>query len=314
MEKSAFEKAKESGVSWSRRTTFVLLGFASVVIITAILLGYYWYKFDRFPWESKSEVPAETTVSDTAAMDSQLEEIPFATEVEKIARVGDEYLFTTDLADYAVSEGSSVAEIDSDTAIDELINESVLLQAGENEGWIELSSEVFHNPFKDYSKREELLLTVEERFEQDKKELIVIESVCIFIHNQEYGELAQKIENVYYKVKNEGVDMKTAGEILANDESLAQLDSEYVQNAYSEDYLSWNFVEGLGVEDEMYLFLQNANVGDVSEIILEKLPGGPNKGLEIRYVFHKLETKVDGFKSIVEWIDGFKEGLIIEKY
>lgn len=317
---------------WTKMRIFSLIGFCTVAIIVFILFGFYWYRYKHFPWQKESP-KADTSLEDEDGskltiddLDAQLEGILNATQVEKIARVGNEYLFITDLDYYAYMTTGTYEPEDREVAIEQLIDESLFLQAGEKEGWITLGTEVFNNPFKDFEKRSELLFTVEENFDRDKRGQIILESVMVFFHNVEYGELAQgegveaaksfargKIENAYNLVKNQGISMSEAGDILANDESLAQLDSEYQQNAYSKVSLYDGTLDKAGQSD-LALFLRDAEVGDISEIIVDKLLGGPDKGLEVAYLFYRLDTEKDGFESITEWIESVSSNMTIEIY
>lgn len=323
MTESEFEKKARVGI------TFKTLGVGIILLITIPSLTFcvfYWYKFGRLPWQKEVGESEEVADSTLEEIDAQLQSIPDATEVEKIARVGEEYLFITDLDYYAYLTTGAYEVEDRDAAIEELIDESVLLQAGEGEGWIELTSEVLNNPFKDFEKRSSLIVDVEEKFEYYKKEQTIIEQVAVFIWNVELGELAksqgldaaksfakEKIDNVYTLVAEEGKTMEEAGEILANDASLAQLDESYQGNAYGEALLSDE--DDLGPEDSDFgVFVRNAQEGEISPIYLETAKDASGEEFDVRYVFYNLKTRQTGFQVISEWIENFSQSLNIQIY
>ncbi len=86
-------------------------------------------------------------------MDKQIENIDGASTVKKVARVGQEYIFLTDLNYYARFRGQAVDSIDKEKALDEIIQQSEILQAAARNGWVSLNTNIFNNPFKDYDKR-----------------------------------------------------------------------------------------------------------------------------------------------------------------
>lgn len=60
MSKSVFEKVNVFRKEGSNIRSFVFLAFVSVILITFIVLGVYWYKFDRFPWQKEVAEEVET--------------------------------------------------------------------------------------------------------------------------------------------------------------------------------------------------------------------------------------------------------------
>lgn len=309
--------------------SLLVWGTLIVIIGACVFVGYHRFRYGHFPWQKASEeeeVSNRLAELSNAELDSELQSIPGAIEIKKIARVGNEYLFITDLDYYARGSLSAVEEIDRDAAIDALARDSIILQAGKEEGWIELDSEVFHNPFKDFIKRGELIMKVEENFDSIKKEQTIVEMIAVWFLNVSPGELAQtqgmeaaksfakeKVDNAYHLVKEEGKTMQEVGEMLANDESLAQLDKNYENNAYGEMLLPYEISEDFQSEI-LKSFIESANEGEVSQIYLETGKTEEGEEVEIRYVFYKLKSRQEGFEDFVNWIDDFKKGVTIDIY
>jgi len=305
----------------------LVVGIFTIIIVgLGTFIGLYWYKFSRLPWEPKESVDTGKAVSDISEMDATLISIPGASEVEKVARVGDEYLFITDLEYYANLRLMTLEEIDRSNVIEELIDESIMLQSGEQEGWIELDLEVFNNPFKNFDKRRSLMVEVEDKFNYYKRDQLIIEQVAVFVWNVEMGELArtegmdvarsfakEKIDNVYRLVTEEGKTMKEAGEILANDTSLLQLDENYKGNAYGEILLSEER-DLVPEESDLGSFLSTAKEGDISSVYLERIKTDTGEEIDVRYVFYKLKSKQTGFEDVSDWIKDCSKSVPIDIY
>lgn len=271
---------------------------------------------------------------DLSMLDKELEDIPGATEVEKIARVGKEYLFLNDLDYYAYLHKKKIDELDRTEAIDSLVDISAMLQSGEEEGWIELTSETFNNPYKDHTKRAELLEEVGEKIEEkEENEGTIVETVTVWFWNMFQQELAkregldvakafaqEKIENVYLLVKNGTKTMEEAGEILKSDTSLDQLDKAYDSNAYGVEVYPYiiESVDDVKISsfspEEFYQFIKDAEVGDLSEIILEKDSPDGERVVDSYYAFYKVQSKDKESFEFESWLSAFKESLEVEHY
>jgi hypothetical protein len=271
-----------------------------------------------------------------AQMDKELRSVNGASDVKKIARVGREYLFESDLYYYAYTTSQSIENINKDEAVDYLVNDSVLLQAAEKEGWIELSSEIFNNPFKDYQKRAELKQQIFSHFEENKGNTSV-EVISVWFYNMEPGDLAKqqgiekakelaksKIDGVYALVKEQGKSMEEASTQLIGDTSLLQLDKSYQSNAYALFEFAYNTSDEnelksiLGINsaaEGLIQFLKGAHEGDVSEIYLEKdTPSGNEDIREAYYAFYKILKKKEGKTDMYEFIRSYKGEMFIEIY
>ncbi|MFC1780098.1 hypothetical protein ACFLY9_00165 [Patescibacteria group bacterium] len=273
--------------------------------------------------------------SDKLLADEQLEDIEGSSYFEKMALVGKEYLFIKDLESYALMNLKTIEEIDREKAINDLVGQSVMLQIGESEGWIDLSSDVFNNPFKNMIERSELLVDLSEDYETKYREGIYIEILNVWFYNIEPGEYANKngleaakqlanakIQSAYNFVQNKNYTLEEAAGELLKDSEMGELNPSYETTTYfdtiypyeinSVDDLRDGHVFGM---DGLFDFLQNAEVGDVSEIYLEKdNPGGDGPVIDAYYSFYKLNSKKEGFATIDEFIEGNKDNFIIEIY
>lgn len=266
-------------------------------------------------------------------LDRELEDIPGATEVEKIVRVGDEYLFVSDLSYFAYLELKRIDDLndeEEEQAIDELIDQSIMLQSGAEEGWIELTSDVFNNPFKDYTKRGNLVMDIREKYNTFRKAGTHVEIVTVWFYNGELGSYAKtngieaakemakaKIDEVYRLVTMEGQEVEKAAQVIINDSSLSQLDENYNGNAYGLRIFPYeiNSIDDVGgSSSNLYDFLKDAQEGNLSKVFLEKdtLYFQEEIFIEAYYAFYKVKYRMNSFSDINEWIDSFKQNIDIE--
>ncbi len=309
---------------------------AGIFLGGIVLVGFiYFFNFRRE--DTVEELPTTGDDSDTELirMNNELENIEQADEIQKIARVGAEYLFYTDLENYAYLTLNEIDELDYDQVVDELINKSIVLQLGETEGWIELETNVFNNPFKDFDTRNELYLEVSDKFSSELKGGTRVEQVIVWFYNMVPGELAEvegieaaksmaytKINEVYEKVKSGEMSMQEAGEHLQQDTSLAVLDEGYVDNVYMEELLPYEINNITDNRDDtefgykcLVNFLQSAEAGDLSEICLEEdKPCAIYDVVEAYYAFYKVKSKNEGFDTAMDWAEYNKDNFTIEVY
>lgn len=318
------EFAKARSVSKISTSTLLLVVIGIAVGITAIGGGSYIF------FSKQKEVQEEEVIQETpkkALKEFQSNDI--------IAKIGNENIYMTDLEAYAKYQQKSVDELeDIEKAVNDLVDISILLQAAESQGWIKLDNEFFNSPSKDIPMRGEKVKEIREMFETSGKRGTVVESVALWWWNSRLGQLGveqgvdiaksfarEKIENVYDKVMGSGLSMKEAAEILANDSSLAQLDTNYDGNAYTV-YINPYVINSIddvragrdfGFEG-LYDFIKDAEVGDVSKIYIEK-DSLPSVGeIEAYYTFYHFKAKNEGYESIEEMIEGNREGLEIIIY
>jgi hypothetical protein len=307
----------------------ILIGiFLGVIVLVIIiyLMNYY---------RGRRDTPSDGQEDQKAIADEQLREIEGAENVTKIALVGKEYLFESDLNYYAFLNSVDVDELDRNDAIDDLINQSILLQTAELEGWIVLSTDAFNNPFKDFEKMGNLLIEAADDFESGYREGTYVEVINVWFYNvfpgtyaEEYGlEAAQqlayeKIQEAYNLVVNQGKSMSEASDILIADTELGELNESYETTTYFETIYPYeiNSIDDLRDDSEfgmdgLFEFLQNAQMGDVSQIYLEKdNPGGDSPVIDAYYSFCKLNDKKGGFLTVEELVESKKQDFLVEIY
>jgi polyhydroxyalkanoate synthesis regulator phasin len=187
-------------------------------------------------------------LDDKELADEWLSQIDGSENSTKIALVGKEYIFENDIKRYLSTNGLIAQEDNPDIqneALDELINQSVALQEGEENGWVDLSSEIFNNPQKDQSARMSALISVQTSFERFMVEgNYIYEGISLYFVNTVPGELAEekgreyvknlvhgKISKAYAEAKS-GRSLREIGDELKNDLDMPKIDPNYKNDIY----------------------------------------------------------------------------------
>lgn len=309
----------------------VLIGFA----VEGVLL---WRK-SRTTDDPSSVDLFEQQKSDA---DQYLARIEGADEYVKVALVGKEYLFEEDLKTYFSAQGRiedyEGKPEERDPTIAFLVNQSIALQEGEREGWIELDETFFNNPMKDNRKRSEMLSVVVGGFSDEYAGDISVEGCSVWFYPTNgspyldtYGVEAarqkakEKIDYVYGKVRRNEIDMKQAGDILINDPEVQEMNpggynlvAPYDSAAYFEQI--YNF-QNIGSEQEhnnhvieQILALSTNEVTDVLTAKSVVIENGTGVTKDAYFVFYKSLDSDRGYKSYGDWIEANKGNYLIEKY
>lgn len=166
-----------------------------------------------------------------------------------IVKVGDEQIFTNDLnARIYFQDKISYAYLDDiptevlNRAIIELINESLLLQAAANHDLLQLSSDFYNNPNKDYRARQKALKTAVEAL-LDLDDTLNVSGQMILMHNY--------ISDITLVSKSEVEDPEKKGlflefkqlhqQIFAKEISMADAQNSQLISASPDLFISGNF-------------------------------------------------------------------------
>lgn len=209
--------------------------------------------------ENYKKLLEQSGFSDDA--DEQLKTVKYGDKVAKIAKAGSEYIFETDLK-WKLGRSENLSEEERQTAIEELVEESKVLQTFFFAGFLELDKDMFNTPYKDYSKRKEQL------------------SKAMF-YTKEYirnGKTAEIISIAF----GEGKMEKKAAEKLLKDLRKKVLDKEffpiqitklnqevkYNLRSYTQEKLDNRQTDGFPLlnYDDVYNFLKKGEEREISDI------------------------------------------------
>lgn len=199
----------------------------------------------------------------------------------------------------------------------QLIEESIILQAGADLGYIELSSEVFNSLTKNQNSRS---LLVEQVRDQVSKNAANIQGayVSIWFMNYKPGpigyeagkELAfNKISVLHDAVISGQMTIEQAGKAIRDDSELANVDEQYKTNAYVE-FDSKDNVGGLTFLPEFDEELLALEPGETTDIFLGQDYQEANFDLPKRdaiYLFGQVTSKTEGSEPFDVWLSTQKE-------
>ncbi|MBU0975957.1 MAG: hypothetical protein ABIE03_03230 [Patescibacteria group bacterium] len=316
----------------NEKKEIIIVGILIVFILGAGFgLSYYLGKRD----ETEPETHA-TAEENKAWADAELAKIPGYENYKKVVLVGKEYLFEDDIKHYLSMRGrldeSGDAAVQKEV-LDELANQSVVLQEGEKQGWIKLESGFFNNPLKDYDLRTEKWFTVFEQVNGSQLEGVQFEGVAVFFVNVEATQIVKekgreyarelvysKVKDVYDDVKKGNLSMKEAGDILDADEELKTLSPTGKLYSYSPPSL----LEAKDIENIKYPLKKEAfektKVNKLSDLmLLQEDKTNPSKETEIYwdgyYGFYRiLERNSAQVSSFDEWMQRIKVNYTFEYF
>lgn len=275
----------------------------AVLGVALIIVGGVWYLNGmsfNFRRESDSEFLVEP-IDDTV-----------------IAKVGVEEIYGEDLKykKSLVPEAALTPELEQDL-FNRLIDESIILQAGADADYVNLSTTVFNSPLKNQKQRQTLITQVTDEVNKStsyKKGIIV----SIWFMNDEPGPVGyeagqqialEKITALHSAVKVGSMTIKQAGEAIRNDTTLAQLDPSYRSNAYRE--FDTSLKDKLSFDDEFHNIIVSLEKNEVSDVITiqdhpESNPEFPKQ--DALYSFGQVtEVKIDGPPSFNAWFESVKQ-------
>lgn len=162
-------------------------------------------------------------------------------EEKPLAKIGEETIYQRDLDhERAVHPIKNDEELKT-VLLEKLLMDSAVLQAGAAEGLVELTPAIFNSLNKDYALRlaaiEQVVNAIAAQSQQSEGAY-----VAIWFMNNEPGALGyeagqakarQVITDVHAKVKSGELTIEEAGEEIAANESLRQVDPAFATNAYA---------------------------------------------------------------------------------
>ncbi len=220
-----------------------------------------------FPAQKKKAAPYPSQAQNV--------EPPVGTSSDKvIAKVGEEVLYQKDLD----IEDKNYPEIPSKTRkllVDKLVKDSVVLQAGQADGLVQLDASIYNSPDKDYKKRVAKVAEIRKILEK-RQDMITGNVISIWFYNSsaptamdplKAKEFAKsKITPLHEAVKNKQMTIQQAAEKIKNDESLAQIDRVYKINAIYDFAVNPN--EKISYDPVFDAKVKQLSAGQVSELYM----------------------------------------------
>ena len=278
---------------------------------------------------------------------------PFAAlkfeETKEYVEVGKETIYGQDLNKmlwYFYPQYLDKPKISADVqegVFQKAIEQSIMLQEAEKQGWITLTDEVFNSPTKDYRKRNPLVEMAEEKIKENNLRVVEGRYVSIWFYNieppaigvEEAKKIAyKKLETIRPKLLSGEFTFEEAGWQLYKDPEVANLSNPsstpiipipppFLSDAgscYGHFYLGGERYQGISFtfNEELEKRVREMKKGEISEILIGK-DGGYEEGQEPYEAFFRIfivnEIK-NGQKpeTVSAWLDAQKKELQIEYY
>lgn len=219
-----------------------------------------------------------------------------------IAKVGDELIYDSDL-NYELSYYPASNDGEPETILfKKLIEDSVLLQAAQEDGHITLDSSIFNSPTKDYAKRIETIMQLKEDIEQSAA-TFEGSVISIWFHNQNPGPVGyergkqiaqQEMNSLLSELTANRITMQQAGERIRTNQNLAQVDSSWKANAYFDFAVPFGAKITYSKEIDRRIF--TVEEGQFSGIITGK-DLDPQTGKQIEAVYMIAEVSKQGDRA-----------------
>ena len=206
-------------------------------------------------------------------------------------------------------------------ALDQIIEDSLLLQSAADEGIIDLNETVFNNLNKEYRARNILINSIDEKVEQKLINWVKGELISIWfknIYEPKMGlEAARqisraKMEGIYSRLKSGNlISLEQAAEEIKNDPALALIDPSYQGNAY----IAFEIEQGeeFFIDPKIQEAAFKLPVNQLSEILVgqDQSPGG--EFYDCNFIVMKVnEREMKGFESFEDWFNQKKGNYEVE--
>lgn len=230
----------------------------AILSLALIAVGGFWYMNGK-SFQIKQEKPQDFKVDPV--------------DETVIATVGSERIFAQDLNYKLSTYPENMRASVTDDVKKQLVNDSIILQAGAEAGYVDLSGEVFDTATKNQAQRS-LLIEQVKKSVNDHAANTTGAYVTIWFMNFKPGPAGyeegkkialEKITALHTAVENGQMTIKQAGQAIEQDASLAQVDPQYKSNAYVE-FNTKDKPEGLTFQPEFDKQLLALKVGQTTPI------------------------------------------------
>jgi hypothetical protein len=293
------------------------ISLALGIIVLLVIIGLLFFKKNLEQIfmsgnSGKGEKLTEQTLNNASSPANSSQEKP----KDAIAKVGDEYIFQTDLDVELANYPGTKDEVTRKQLLTKLVNDSIAIQAAGAEKILAINPAVFNTPGKDYGKRIADLKAIKSLVNK-KTDHLSGTIVNVWFNNYEPAKIGleagkklafERISALQKRVAGKEITIEEAGNIIRRDPSYADLDVGYKVNA------SFQFSQNKGgkitFNPDFDQNLWRLNSGGVSDVYLGSIVSGfTNKSEEAFYAFGQVTEKVDNGNSVdyEKWLKG-REG------
>ncbi|MCR4263903.1 MAG: hypothetical protein NUV98_04265 [Candidatus Roizmanbacteria bacterium] len=212
-----------------------------------------------------------------------------------ILKVGDETLYTEDTH----HAKTKIPQLSDAEVLDMIVRDSVILQSGEERGYVTLNSSVFNNTLKNMGKRDELVDEVKQKYTASVEERISGTVITVwFAHpGVEAAEIAQRKDRAYDIIKpyfdavgNNTMSLAEVAEELRTNTELATLDPAYETNTSFSFYTKPATVQIVS-DTDFDQHLKQLPLNTLSDLSVGHVSLGTGELVEAVYLFGMLTDR-----------------------
>ena len=239
-----------------------------------------------------------------------------------IAKVGEEYLYESDLNYELTYYPANDPEGARDILTQKMIEDSIILQGAQADGMIRLDPTIYNSKTKDYSKRIDAVAQLKDQLDQ-KSTALEGTVISIWFNNMGVGNAGYEkgkqmafteISRLQKDIKDKKISMEQAGYQIKNNAALAQLDSSYRANAIFNFSVSDN--QKITFSPEIDKQIYSLNQGDTSGVITGKdLDPATNQQIDSVYMVAQITKRsTTTVTSYAQWLEDKTKAYAVEKY
>lgn len=239
-----------------------------------------------------------------------------------IATVGEEKIYKKDL-DFELSRHPQRSDPETrDMIVDQMIRDSVILQAAKKEGKIILSDDFYNSDSKDLIVRAEKVRNVINEVNSQTSQINGTVVTIWFFNNNHAGSLGyekgkafayNKITNIRDMVSTNEIDISEAVSLIVKDDSLTGVDTAYKTNAKVD--FSVKNGERVVFDDSVNEVIWELSEGEVSEV-LTMTEDSPLRGEDypVAYAFVYISEKNNNgdYDSFESWYENHEKNIEIK--
>lgn len=239
---------------------------------------------------------------------------------EVLFTVGTETIYASDLAYEKSNYPTSVSPEVEAALKSKLQEDSIVLQEAQKQNLLSLDSNFFNAATKDYQQRLRQISTAKQLLLEKTLQSNYGEAIAIWFMNTEPAPIGYdaakklaftKISDVRARVASSELTMQEAGQLVASDTSLAQVDPAYQSNAYFDFVIVPN--QKVVFEDRADVIIKNTKPGQMTDIlVLQDKVGTTTERKDALYLFAKIadttSTDPDSFSA---WLATVKPSYVI---
>jgi uncharacterized protein (UPF0212 family) len=309
----------ESSSSDKKTRVFIIVGVVMTLMVIALLLVLIVLKPKKTPTSTQinnSNAPSVTPVT------SETQPAKMSPQSGAIMKVGNEYIYDTDLNYELTYYPANDPEAAREIIIDKMIEDSVILQGAAADKMITLDSTIFNSKNKDYAKRIERVDKLKDQIDGNATTLAG-KVISIWFNNMGAGSLGydaakqlafNEISRIQKDLKDKRVTMDQAGYQIKNNTSLAQVDTSYKANAIFDFMVSENqkITYNPDIDKQIYAL----NEGDVSNVLVGKdLDPKTNTQIDSVYFVAQISRRSrTTINSYDKWLEDKTKLYAVEKY